>query len=448
MKKQIMALVASALVVTSLAGCGSGGDTGSKSGTDAGGKAGASASPSKENVELTWWIDTREDVQKAYEEIKADFEKANPNVKINMVKTPDDKINERISIAANTAALPDVQQGSIFWPLSYARKNLLVPLDEMVDKADFEEKTLKNVSVDNKLYIYPNSTVSIGLLINKDLFKDKNALDLLPKSGETWSTEQFMKAAKAVTDPAKQVYGYGLYAADTGGDQAHHAWMWGYGAKTWSEDSTKAVINSAQGAEGMQFLVKMVDEGVVPPGAAGLKASSVLNDMFLQGKLGMAFGNIANVAAFNKAFTEGTAKKFDIDLLPFPSKDGKSSNTVLFGYGTWVWNTKNETKMKWAKEFTKFINSKDNMAKMAQASSVIATRKSLAKNYADGTLQSKTIQLFKYAGDIGLAVPGYPETRNAFFPELQAALTKKKTPQQALDDWTKKANEIIANSSK
>ncbi|RAV19564.1 ABC transporter substrate-binding protein [Paenibacillus contaminans] len=448
MKKQIITTVASALLFTSIVGCSSGSKSGTSPSPDTGKNAGASSSPSKENVELTWWVDTREDVQKTYEEIKADFEKANPNVKINMVKTPDDKINERISIAANTAALPDIQQGSIFWPLSYARKNLLVSLDDIVDKADFEEKTLKNVSVDNKQYIYPNSIVSVGVLINKDIFKEKNALDLLPKNMEPWTTEQFMKAAKAVTDPAKQIYGYGLYAADTGGDQGHHAMLWGYGAKTWSEDNSKAVINSPQGAEGLDFLVKMVDEGVVPPGAAGLKASAVMNDMFTQGKLGMAFGNIGNVAALNKAFTEGTAKKFDIDLVPFPSKDGKSSNTVLFGYGTWVWNTKNETKMKWSKEFVKFMNSKENMEKMAQASSVIATRKSLAKNYTEGTLQAKTIQLFQYAGDIGLAVPGYPETRNAFFPEIQAALTKKKTSQQALDDWAKKANEIIASSSK
>lgn len=54
----------------------------------------------------------------------------------------------------------------------------MVPLDDIVDKQDFEEKTLKNVSVDNKIYIYPNSTVAIGFLVNKDLFKEKNALDL------------------------------------------------------------------------------------------------------------------------------------------------------------------------------------------------------------------------------------------------------------------------------
>ncbi|WP_284645203.1 ABC transporter substrate-binding protein [Paenibacillus silviterrae] len=439
MKKSTLSILSIMLAATAAVGCAK---------TEEPKQDAEAPAAANDHVQLTWWVDTRGDVQQAYEEMKQGFEKANPNVKINIVKTPDDRINERISIAANTNEMPDIQQGSFFWPLSYAKKGLLVPLDDIVDKQDFEEKTLKNVSVDNKIYIYPNSTVAIGFLVNKDLFKEKNALDLLPKNMEPWTFDQFLKAAKAVTDPGKQVYGYGLYAGDTGGDQATHSLLWGFGAKTWNDENNKAILNSPEGVKGVEFLTRLIDEGVVPPGAPGLKASALMNDMFVQGKLGMAFGNIGNLPTLNKAFTEGTAKKFEVDIVPFPSVDGKSSNTVLFGYGTWMWNTKDETKMKWAKEFIKYANSQENMAKMAKAESVLIARKSLAKTYAEGTLQYKTTQLFKYAGNIGLSVPGYPETRSAFYPELQAAFTKKKTAQQALDDWTKKANEIIANSSK
>ncbi|MCY9656441.1 sugar ABC transporter substrate-binding protein [Paenibacillus chondroitinus] len=442
MKKLAITLLSSALVLTAAAGCAK---TDEKKNA---GNAPAATTGSKEKVELTWWVDARGDVKQVYDDIKAGFEKANPNVKINMVVTPDDKINERISVAANTNEVPDIQQGSFFWPLSYAKKGLLVPLDDMIDKQDFEEKTLKSVSVDNKVFIYPNSTVAIGLLVNKDLFKEKGALDLLPQNMQPWSSEQFLKAAKAVTDPSKQTYGYGLYAGDSGGDQGTHSILWGFGAKTWNDDDTKATLNSPEGVKGLEFLTKLTDEGVVPPGAAGLKATAVFNDMFVQGKLGMAFGNIGNLPTLNKAFAEGNAKKFDVDIVPFPSVDGKSSNTVLFGYGTWMWNTKNEVKMKWAKEFVKFANNPENMGKMTQAESVIVARKSLAKSYEAGTMKSKTIELFKYAGDIGVSVPGYPQTRAAFYPEVQAALTKAKTAQQALDDWVKKSNDIIAASSK
>lgn len=451
MRKQAGIMASVMLLTGLLSACSSDSkDTGSKaSPTPAGTAAGAGATDlPKGNIELTWWVDTRDDVQKIYEEIKSDFEKANTNVKITMVKTPDDKIAERISVAANTGQLPDVQQGSILWPLTFAKKNLLVPLDDIIDKADFEDSTLKALSVDNKTYIYPNNSTATGLLVNRDMFKAKNANDLLPANMATWSYDQFLKAAKAVNDPAKQVYGFGTYAGDSGGDQGHHMFLWGFGAKTWSDDNTKAVLNSAQGVEGLEFLLKVIDEGVVPPGAAGLKAGAVINELFLQGKIGMTFGSIGNLGAFDKAFTEGSAKKFEYDLLPYPSKDGKSSSSVLFGHGTWVWNTKNDAKMKWAKEFAKFVNNKDNMTKMSKATSVIITRKSLSKTYEENSMQGKTIKLTKYAGNIGAAIPGYTETRNAFFPELQAAFLKKKTPKQALDDWVTKANEIVTNASK
>ncbi|MDF2647907.1 MAG: extracellular solute-binding protein, partial [Paenibacillus sp.] len=355
----------------------------------------------------------------------------------------------RISIAINTNALPDVQQGSIGWPLTYAKKNLLLPLDDVIDKQDFEQGPLNSLSVDKKLYIVPNSITAPGMLVNRDLFKAKNALDLLPQNMKTWSYDQFVQAVKKVNEPDKGIYGFGIYAGDIGGDQGHHMFLWGFGAKTWSEDKTKAILNSPEGVEGLEYLVKIINnEGITPPGVAGLKAGPVINEMFLQGKIGMTFGSLGNISAFDKAFNDGTAKKFEYDLVPYPSKDGKTSNSILFGYGTWAWNTKNEAKMKWSKELIKFINSKDSMTKMASVPSVIVTRKSLNTNYKADSIQGKTIQLAQYAGDIGLAIPGYAETRNAFFPELQAAILKKKTAKQALDDWATKANSIIEQNSK
>ncbi|TMV51518.1 extracellular solute-binding protein [Paenibacillus mesophilus] len=440
MKKTWKAMLPIVLTIGIAAGCGGAGD--GQAGVAQTDKSGKTAA---ENVELTWWVDAREDVQQTYQEIKAEFENKNPNVKINMVKTSDDKINERISIAVNTNQMPDVQQGSVFWPLTYAQKDLLAPVDDLIDKADFDDSALKSVQVNGKTYIYPNSTAAIGLLVNKDMFKEKGAVDLLPKNMGPWTTEQFKKAAKAVTDPAKQTYGFMLFAGNTAGDQMHHALLWGFGAKSWSDDGKKSLLNSPEGVEGLQFEISLIDEGLVLPGAAGLTPDM---NLFAQGKVGMMVGSIGNVPAVTKAFDGGAGKKFEIDLIPYPSKDGKKSNTVLFGYGTWIWNTKNAKKMEWSKKFVQFVNSKNNMAKMAKAESVVTTRKSLASDYPDGSLQKKTTQLFQYAGNIGLGVPGYSETRNAFYPELQAAYTKKKTAQQALDDYVKKANEIIANASK
>ncbi|MFE5323682.1 ABC transporter substrate-binding protein [Paenibacillus sp. NPDC056579] len=442
MRKRLAMTMSVVLALGFAAGCSGGKE-------QAGGADKATDANGAPKVELTWWVVQDEDAYGTfYDEMIDKFQKQNPNVKIKREIIPSDKINEKLSIAANTAQLPDLQQGSIFWPLSYAYKNLMVPLDDIIDKDDFDPAILKNVTVNDKLYIYPNNTVAIGLVVNKDLFKAKGALDLLPKNMQPWTTEQFLKAAKAVSDPAGGTYGYAMYAADTGGDQSHHALLWGFGGKSFSDDNKKAVLNSPEGIEGMKFLVSLSDEKVVPPGAAGLKATEVINNMFPQGKIGMTMGNIGHIGAFEKSFKDGTNKPFEMDIVPYPTKDGKSTNSVLFGYGTWVWNTNKKTNMEWAKKFTQFINTKENMARLAEIPSVLPTRKSLASKYAEDSIQGKTIKLFKSTGNVGLGVPGYSETRAAFYPELQAALTKTKTPEQALNDWTKKANEIIERNSK
>jgi multiple sugar transport system substrate-binding protein len=207
----------------------------------------------------------------------------------------------------------------------------------------------------------------------------------------------------------------------------------------------QSLLNSPEGVEGLEFIVSLIDKGVVVPGPAGLIPDM---NLFAQGKIGLSFGNIGNLPFVEKAFEAGIGEKFEIDLIPYPSKEGKKSNTVLYGYGTWVWNTKNETKIEWSKKFAQFVNSKESVSKMTEAISVVVTRKSLAGNYEDGSMQKKTTQLFQYAGNIGLKVPGFAETRNVFYPELQAAFTKHKTPQQALDDYVEKANEIIENAMK
>ncbi|CAK4852407.1 unnamed protein product [Aphanomyces euteiches] len=442
MKKVMSICLAAALSVGLLSGC-------AKNQTESETAGVNSPAAADQKVSLTWWVKQDEEaIGKWYDDMVAGFQKENPNVTIKKEVVPTDKINEKISIAANTGQLPDIQQGSFFWPLSYASKDMLVPLDDIIDKEDFDPAVLKYVSVNDKTYIYPNSVATIGLIVNKDLFKEKGALDLLPKDMGFWTTEQFLKAAKAVTDPVKGKYGFAMYAADTGGDQSHHTMLWGFGAKTFSDDNQTAVLNSPEGVEGMSFLLKLVEEGVVPPGAAGLKATEVINKMFAQGTIGMTMGNVGHIGIFEQAFKEGNGKAFEMDMVPYPTKDGKSTNTALFGDGTWVWNNKDQTKIEWSKKFAQYINKKENVEPFAKISSVISPRKSLAGLYDENSFQGKSIKLMQYAGNIGLGVPGYPETRAAFFPELQAVMTKAKTPEQALNEWAAKANEIIKRNSK
>ena len=45
--------------------------------------------------------------------------------------------------------------------------------------------------------------------------------------------------------------------------------------------------------------------------------------------------------------------------------------------------------------------------------------------------------------DIGKSLEKYADTRQLFYPEMQAAFLGLKTPQEALDSFVSKANELI-----
>lgn len=448
MKKWMSIVTSIVLMISLLSGCGGGSQTADQNAaqkTETEVKSGTEI-----KTELTFWVlstDT-EGVLNEYDRLVNDFSAKNPNITIRKELVPSDKINEKISIAVNTNAMPDLQNGSAQWVLSYAQRNKLVPLDDLIEKTDYDEALLNSLSVSGKLYVIPHTNNAIGLAVNRTAFKEANANDLLPKdSTETWSFDDFKKAAKAVTDPAKNRYGFGLYCGDTGGDQMFHAMLWGFGAKSYSDDNMQSVLNSPEAAEGLKFLISLQDEGLVPPGAVALKGNDVISKMFPAGQVCMVMANSGHMGQFRQTFKDGTNKEFELDLVAFPTKDGKSSNSVSFTSGYFIWNTENQDKINASEEFIKFATDKENMTKMAEQTGVISPLKSLADKYKPDTDDGKVIPLFKYAGNVGIGVPGYSEIRPVLIQELQAAFTKAKTPEKVLEDFQNKANDIIKQQS-
>ena len=96
MKKRILALMLTAALTVSLAaGCGSGGDGGSKSDGD--------------DITLTFLDKHPEEEYKGYfEDAIADFEEANPGVHIEYENISDQAIKEKLAVLASGGDLPDI----------------------------------------------------------------------------------------------------------------------------------------------------------------------------------------------------------------------------------------------------------------------------------------------------------------------------------------------------
>lgn len=316
MKRKIFLpiLMTVALIVTTFGGCAT--------------KASDNNSSAKTVNLLVWLGDNiTANWQKADIAALNSFTKANPNITVRTEIVATDGINSKISVAAATNTLPDIQDAAPTWVLMYGGLGKLVPLDGLFDKTDFDASLLTTAfSTGGKLYVLPMSAGCSALIINKTLFEKDNALGLVPPDINTpWTTAQFMKAAKAVTNATAKTYGFGMHLADQDGDQVYHMFMWAFGASSFNSTDTQCTLNTPEAVAGMQFMVSLADAKVVPPGCVGINGAQ-MDTMIVNGQIGMFKASPGDLAYYVQAMKDA-GTNWDFVQRLFPSENGDTSYT-------------------------------------------------------------------------------------------------------------------------
>ncbi|MBB4000779.1 multiple sugar transport system substrate-binding protein [Aureimonas pseudogalii] len=152
-----------------------------------------------------------------HQTMAAEFEKANPDIKINVkvVQFPD-VVND-LARAVATGGAPDVTYVDNPDIALLVSKGLLTDLTPMVaassivKPADIYPGPLSAATYEDKLYAVPRGANTIALYYNADMFKAKGLDPEKPPT--TW--DEFHKAAKALNDPANNVYGLAFSAVGT-----------------------------------------------------------------------------------------------------------------------------------------------------------------------------------------------------------------------------------------
>src|SRR5579871_1452033 len=92
----------------------------------------------------------------------ANFEKANPGTKINLIKLPSDGYQDRVALDLSSGSAPDLIMVDSFLVAEYAGTGYLLPLDDMLkgwDQFQYYSKGLLDVaSYNGKVYALPTDT--------------------------------------------------------------------------------------------------------------------------------------------------------------------------------------------------------------------------------------------------------------------------------------------------
>jgi multiple sugar transport system substrate-binding protein len=457
MSKKLRLVVALALCIVMLgtlfAGCqkkdpGTGTDTTdtAQTGTD-------QSDTSAEKTTINFWFYPRYVVEGkengVYEQELIDaYVKDNPNVNIEYEMIAWNQGPEKINIAISSNAMPD----SVFdFPgriIGYGAQGVLADLSFMFtdeDRTDIPQSILDHCMLGDKIYMYPTHISPVIMGVNRKLFRDAGAEDLLPlddpnNPDRLWSIDEFQKALEAIRDNLNNVAPIVFYAGNEQGDASIRMFIQNFGTDFVNKEHDKVVINSEEGVRGLQWILDAYKNGLIAKGAESLTSTDAL-DMFTQGAAAMCilYGP-GNMNTLNKAIAEGKAAEgFDFAFVPQPSADGKSVKVEAQVIGYCIFDNKDQKRIE---ESAKFIEYLAKDPKNVLASGAFPVRQSMGELYDHPEL-SYAGNISKYVDDTGYTINNYAKVRALWYPELQAALTGEKTAKQALDDFAAKATEAM-----
>jgi multiple sugar transport system substrate-binding protein len=271
--------------------------------------------------------------------IKAEFEKQNPGITVQVQTAAYDDYFTKLQTAIAGGTAPDTFELNYENFVTYARSGALLDLDKLAgadggyDPARVYLKALEAFKHDGKQYAVPTTFSDVVLFYNKKLFDAAGVA--YPTADWTWADEK--AAAEKLTDKGKGVYGdyqpvtfHEFYKALA---QA--------GGSFFSADGKKATFNDAKGLEAANWLLGK--PGTVQPTVAEIGGKADYDTaLFKSGKLAMWHNGIWQFAGLADA-------GLDYDIVTEPGSTAKANAVFMNATAVSAKTSKATAAWKWAR---------------------------------------------------------------------------------------------------
>ncbi|MEW6051006.1 MAG: extracellular solute-binding protein [Candidatus Zixiibacteriota bacterium] len=262
---------------------------------------------------LEWWqFWTDPDSRPTIQAIVDDFEKANPDIKVNITDLTWANGQEKIVIAFASGTGPDVVELGSDWIAQFAANGQLADISQRViaDSGNFQGWGL--ATYDGKVFGRPWILGTRVLFANEDLMR-KAGYDtsFLP-----YNWPQLEQAAINIRHLGKDYYGWGSNTAEK-----HRLYkkflpfFWSNGAQFFTDDNRYSIISSMKAIDALKFYKKLHDSA----GFVGDQRS--IEDAFLDGKIGFI---ISGDWLLKRIEVEKRKIDFKSGPIPGPKYPGKS----------------------------------------------------------------------------------------------------------------------------
>jgi multiple sugar transport system substrate-binding protein len=309
MNKKLTSRIAGGIALASaaalaLAGCGSSGS---------GSSAAGGGTTTLKLVVADYGTGPSNTSAKYWATIVAAFEKAYPDVKVNITTIAWTNFDTEVQTMIQNKQYPDITEGDYF--SNYAQDGLLFPASDVLSDPGNLLPAFKAQGTYNGVqYGMPFTTSSRTLFYNKKLFAQAG----IASAPQTW--------AEVEADAAKITklgdVGFGLPLGNEEAQAESLLWMLGDGGGY--QTGGKYTINSAPNVAAFTFLKGMVAAGDTEPNP-GTVDRTPLWEQFADGKIGMINGSPALIPIIQSA---GDLTSADWTSVPIAGKNGPLTTTL------------------------------------------------------------------------------------------------------------------------
>ncbi len=280
-----------------------------------------------------------------------DFEKQNPNIKIQFMHIPQNYFQKiHLLFASNTA--PDVIFINNHYLPVYANAGLLEDLSEQSKIFEFDKfysKSLETLSWDGKIYAVPRDISNLVIYYNKDIFDKYN----IPYPSDNWTLDDMVKTSQKLTH-LPDVFGISFEEEPI----FYLPYLMSFGTKDLTD------FEDVKIQKGLKFYSDLRKKYHTAPYKEE-SASATMAQMFLQGRIGMHLSGRWLVPKYRQE------ADFDWDIAPFPMLN-KSSALPMDASG---WAVAKSSKHKSeALKLIKYLSSEENSEKFAQSGLIVPAR--------------------------------------------------------------------------
>lgn len=306
---------------------------------------------------IKYWLWLDDPTDPIFPELVKQFNSQNPNIQVEYELIPLAQYYDKLITAVGAGTIPDCARFKDWWLGTFVDAGALEPLDNYLKSWKGYNDVIPNLWNTGKthskspIYMMPHQFITFYLYYRKDWFKEKN----LPPPTDL---NKFIDAAKKLTDPSKNRYGFGLRGGAGGQDQ-WLAFMVAQGARLVDRNG-KVIADSPEAILANQWYIDLYRvHKVVPPSAPTDGYAQVLG-AFQAGITAMMAHHVGSSVLVTQKLGEE-----NVGVVPMPSVDPKKPATMMTMSGNVIFsNSKNKDE---AFKFISWLTEKEQMDKWCRS---------------------------------------------------------------------------------